>query len=129
DLFTPLMAPAFFVQLTTLALAARAGRQAEVDRRRLTRLLEAAQKAPARPVDADAETVVPARVVSRPSYYRGPLAEKLLFAEGELEEPVEIGRYLVQRTLGRGGMGAIFLALDRDLGRPVALKVLQSADK
>jgi len=46
-----------------------------------------------------------------------------------LEEPVQIGQYEVQRELGRGGMGAIFLAIDRDLDRPVAIKILESATK
>ncbi len=34
-------------------------------------------------------------------------------------------RYEVQRTLGRGGMGTVFLAHDRLLDEPVALKVLR----
>ncbi len=34
------------------------------------------------------------------------------------------GRYLVERLLGEGGMGKIFLARDRQLDRPVALKFL-----
>ncbi|MFN0180553.1 MAG: protein kinase domain-containing protein [Gemmatimonadales bacterium] len=38
------------------------------------------------------------------------------------------GRYLVKRLLGQGGMGAVFLADDLELDRPVAIKVLPNAD-
>ena len=37
------------------------------------------------------------------------------------------GRYDVERELGQGGMGRVFLAQDRKLGRKVAIKVLSGA--
>ena len=40
------------------------------------------------------------------------------------EESSEDGKYLIERAIGQGGMGKVFLALDRDLRRHVALKVV-----
>jgi len=49
-----------------------------------------------------------------------------LVAEGEAEEAVGgmVGPYAIERLLGKGGMGAVYLARHRDGGPPVALKVI-----
>lgn len=40
--------------------------------------------------------------------------------------PMQIDRYRVQRLLGQGGMGRVYLGVDPKLGREVAIKVMSS---
>ncbi|HET6765370.1 MAG TPA: hypothetical protein VFH27_16905, partial [Longimicrobiaceae bacterium] len=44
--------------------------------------------------------------------------------EGLLAGRVLAERYYVERVIGRGGMGAVYAAMDQRLGRPVAIKVM-----
>ncbi|HVR29678.1 MAG TPA: protein kinase [Thermoanaerobaculia bacterium] len=43
------------------------------------------------------------------------------------ESPGQIGPYVVEREIGRGGMGVVYLGRDPELGRSVAIKVLPEA--
>ncbi len=44
--------------------------------------------------------------------------------ETMLKPPCEFGRFIVERELGHGGMGGVYLARDKMLDRQVALKVM-----
>jgi serine/threonine protein kinase len=53
----------------------------------------------------------------------GPMAA-LLDDEPALETGATVGPYRIEREIGRGGMGRIYLATDTRLGRRIALKFL-----
>jgi serine/threonine protein kinase len=58
-----------------------------------------------------------------PSKVTGP---RVRDSSVDLDPGTEVGRFTIERELGRGGMGVVFLARDRELDRKVALKLLRT---
>ncbi len=43
-----------------------------------------------------------------------------------VDEPQTVGRFVLDRPLGRGGMGSVWRARHRDGGAPVAIKLIHA---
>jgi WD40 repeat protein/serine/threonine protein kinase len=56
-----------------------------------------------------------------------PSPSRTLLKEGKI--PAYIGRYRIDRLLGQGAMGAVYLAHDPHLQRPIALKIPKLSDE
>ncbi len=54
-----------------------------------------------------------------------PVAEAVFEDPFSVSFPYELGPYRLLRLLGEGGMGAVYLGERRELGNPVAIKILQ----
>ncbi len=80
-------------------------RPADVSRAEASRIVK-----PAKPAGAMGET---ARAADSVPLVTGPFATL----------PTQFGRYRIEKLLGKGAMGAVYLAHDIQLDRPVALKV------
>ena len=58
-----------------------------------------------------------------------PRATRTTTTSKDCDFPDEFGRYAIKKELGKGAMGAVFLARDTQLDRDVALKVPTFSDK
>ena len=103
----PLLAPLALIATGATALVWRSARAADAERRRLDRLV-----AELRDATDDAD-----------------LRARLTRLELDVERtPLRLGAYRLTALIERGGMGAVFRAIDEPLQRPVAVKIVTDAD-
>jgi serine/threonine-protein kinase len=55
----------------------------------------------------------------------GPGRATVIDPAGSPDFPTRIGRYMIRKRLGQGGMGSVYLARDTELDRDVAVKVIR----
>lgn len=77
--------------------------------------------------EANANTVVRGGTDSETSV-TGPHRKNSGGSETHLEIPESFGRYAIQKILGQGAMGSVYLARDTQLDRDVALKIPKFGD-
>lgn len=74
-------------------------------------------------VAAVAATLSPEQAALAPPI--SPADVRVTVSAVEPQQPTRIGRYLVLRKLGQGGMGVVYSAYDPELDRKVAIKLLR----
>lgn len=74
---------------------------------------------------AEIRELLPALIELEENLVPGLSAVRPTYSASEL--PFELGDYVVHREVGRGGMGVVYEATQRSLGRHVALKILTTA--
>jgi hypothetical protein len=73
--------------------------------------------------DAGKDPTAAYSMYSRETKSASTLPAPAAVADDPVPAAAKIGRYTIQRRLGKGGFGTVYLARDEELHRPVAIKV------